>query len=433
MKKLRPAPTAAVVTLCVLLAAAVGFASRQSTQDEPKLTTHPSDAQLSIGVVSDTGSPEGRELVRGIHIWQRRLQQTLGIPFPNGVAAVKVQFADDKGSPAGARAATARLIAGGATVIFGPPAPDELEAAARVTLQKKALLLSSAPKPLTVPRATTSFFLSWPPPGSPYPIFDALDAARKARHLHRRGRVAIVNTAGAYGEQARGAENLAALRAYKVKRFRIGVTSPADAFAAARRAKPDLIYVLARPAQVYSWMARYGRKSDPPWASAVPDARELLGRSSQPLAVSVPWSPLSDLGGPIFPAHEFTRAYEDFYNETPSPTSASSAGMGVALSQGVRLARSTDTARLVKALGQIRVPSIWGILQFSDGVQHGFPAAAVLVTGKRLQPIGPTRDQWRLLQKSTPEGPPPAPPAPAPAPVTPAVPAGAGTTTTPTP
>src|SRR3954447_2684711 len=142
MKKLRPAPTAAVVTLCVLLAAAIGFASRQSTEDEPKLTTHATDAQLSVGVVADLGSDQGRELTRGLRLWERRLQPTGGIPYLDGVAAVKVRFEDDTGSPAKARAMTMRLIARGATVIFGPPDPAQLEQVAAVTRQKRVLLMS---------------------------------------------------------------------------------------------------------------------------------------------------------------------------------------------------------------------------------------------------------------------------------------------------
>ena len=431
MKKLRPAPTAAVVTLCVLLAAAIGFVSRQSTEDEPKLATHPTDAQLAIGVVADLGSRQGREMTRGIRLWQRRLEATGGIPYFDGVAAVKIQFANDKGSPAKARAMTTRLIAGGATVIFGPPDPAQLEQVAAVTRQKRALLMSSVPKPLTVPRAPTSFFLSAPPPGSPYPLFDALDAARKARHVRRRSRVAIVGVSGNFGDQARSAEDLARLRAYKFKRERIGQTTPAAAFAAVRPFKPDLIYVLAPPARVYSWISRYGRKSDPPWAGAVPDVRQVLGRSSQPLAFSVPWSPSTDLGGPIFPPHEFPREYEDIYNATPSTNAAAAAAAAVALSQGVQLGRSTDTARLAKALGLIQAPSLWGTLRFVNGVQRQIPGSALLVRGKQLTPIGPLPGQWQQLRKSIPKGPPPAPPAPAPIATTPAPPA--PVTTTPTP
>lgn len=398
-----------IAVVAVLVLGALAIASRISAESEPAVATQATDPELVVGVLADL-SPAGpiadKEFVRGIRLWQAQLQSAAGIVFGHsGLAAVKVIIRSPGGSSASELAAARGLVRDGVTAFLGPPTQTEAEALAAVARSSHVLMIAPFPKPTSVPRSPYTYFLSPPPIGAAGAVYDALDQALHGRR--RRPRVAVLAPVGAWATIGRQAVLLAQQRGYAAVLERIPGSDPRPALRQARRFSPDLLYVLSSPHQVSRWETSDGLPSDPPWATAASEIQQALGSPGRSaLIVTVPWSPLTSAGGPVFPPGLFTQAYEDAYGALPTPEAASSAASAIALTQAVNLARSTDAGRLLLAMPRLNVPSLFGTLKFDVGQQTPAPPPAALLVpaGRPLRSLAPEPPGRSLLRQAVPAG-----------------------------
>lgn len=398
----RTAKIAAACLVVVCVAGALAVLSRRSASVEIPIATYPTDDRLVVGVIADTRSAEGskaNEYLRGIRLWQYRLDELGGIPYGIAgfmqprVAAVDVRIRDDRGSPREAARAAERLVATGATVLFGPPAADELEAVSIVAARGRVALLSPIKRPASVPRRRLFTFFGPPAVGDFHGVLDAYAALLKKttpRRPRSSVRIAVIAQAGDWAMRGREAVNLAKLRAYRSELFRVDETSAATQFAAAQAFRPDVLLVSAPYEIGRTWAARYRGQSRAIWALAAPEVRLVEAAPPPPsVVVTVPWSPTPPSGGLIFPPGRFIEMYRDAYGGTPSSDAAAAAALGELLTVLVITARSTDTLRILGARTGLNAGSHFGPLNFNRGEQSPSSPVVVRWTGEAATPIWP--------------------------------------------
>ena len=400
---LRKRTLIAVIVVIMMAGAAIAIASRSTVTREPRLNTNSFDGRVVVGSVLDLRDSAGRETRRGLGLWKDKVDVTRGIAFgSNQVAPVKLIVRDSGGSARRAARQSRQLIREGASVLIGPPDATQLEAIAQVALDTRTMLISTIPRPTSVPRNRLLTFLARSEIGAFNSIFDALDAIR--RDDDRRIRVAVVARTGNWARRGRAAHLLARSRGYASTIDRVDRTDPAPALRRARRLRPDLIVVLARFEDSVRWFRIAGTQDDPPWAVAVGDVSSAQSQiEAGALAVTAPWSPTTERGGPVFGPREFRAVYRDQYGDLATTEAAAAAAAGIVITQAVQTARSTDVSRMLRARDSLRTESLWGTLRFEDGEQVALPPAAVLLTPNGPQSIGPAPSQPALLVRSKPK------------------------------
>jgi ABC-type branched-subunit amino acid transport system substrate-binding protein len=380
---------------------ALGIGSR--ALNELSGQTVRTDGVVRVGIVGDfrrRHSTPAAEMLAGVRLWRARIAETQGIPYNDDrVAAVRLLVENDRGSPVTASQAVRNLVNRGATVLFGPPDSAELAAVADVAMLFRIPLLSPIPRPLTIPRSSLFTFLDRARIGDFSAAFDALDVATRGT---RRGRVLILTIPGEWGLEARRNARLARERGYvpEVVQVTEGIT---NALSVAEQKPLQAVFVSAPFRLGLGWFLAAKPTRAVPWVLAAPDVRSAMAASSRTrVAISVPWSPMTQHGGEGFSPGEFTQAYGDAYGRLPTIDAAAGAALGIVVSQAVQLARSTDANRVLAARDRIDVDSVWGKLSFVNGENDSAYPQAVLLDGSGPRAITADRSGARRLKASIP-------------------------------
>jgi ABC-type branched-subunit amino acid transport system substrate-binding protein len=398
-----PKVVAAVALLLLVLAAVAArvISSRASGPYNPD----PTSERLTLAYVGDVrGAQPDRDVFDGLRLWREQVQRGQltkpptpgrGIPYNEArFAGVRLRVYDGGATPDRSRAAAARAVREGATILVGPPDAARLTAVAEEARRRRALMLAPIPRPIDIPPFVGASYVAFREPGDFTSALDLVDRRVAGTTLPaggsgRRNRIVILHSTGEWAARAVDAARTARDRAYQPQLIAVPPQQTPNPRRLTDR-PTDAVLVAAPVGEGIRWFRSAARPRGPLWVLAaqdLPSAQAAAGAAV--VAVAVPWSPTVLMGGPYFGPGEFSSLFQRSYGRPATVPAATGGAIGMAIYSLVQTARSTDPARLLQARERVQAPAFFGVIQFVDGEMTPPPSAVVLLDAGRARTLWP--------------------------------------------